>query len=121
MREVPKAADAGVPRAVAAVTAYRYRVWKAIGACVAGLGGLDAVVFTAGIGQGSDRVLAVALEASGVLGIRLDDQRNRNARGFDEICWISADDSPVAVLVVPTNEERMMAGEALRAVGRAPG
>ena len=120
MREVLKAADAGVPRAVAAVTAYCYRVRKAIGACVAVLGGLDALVFTAGVGQGSDRIRAMALEGSGILGIRLDGQRNHSARGFDEICRISADDSPVAVLVVPTDEERMMAGEAPRAVGRPP-
>jgi acetate kinase len=119
MREVLKAADAGVPRAVAAVTAYCYRVRKAIGAYVAVLGGLDALVFTAGVGQGSDRVRAMALEGLGILGIRLDDQRNRNARGFDEICRISTDDSPVAVLVVPTDEERMMAREALRALGRS--
>jgi len=120
MREVLKAADAGVPRAVAAVTAYCYRVRKAIGACVAVLGGLDALVFTAGVGQGSDRIRAMALEGSGILGIRLDGQRNHSARGFDEICRISADDPPVAVLVVPTDEERLMAGEALGAVGRPP-
>ena len=120
LREVLKAADAGVPRAVAAVTAYCYRVRKAIGACVAVLGGLDALVFTAGVGQGSDRIRAMVLEGSGILGIRLDGQRNHSARGFDEICRISADDPPVAVLVVPIDEERLMAGEALGAVGRPP-
>jgi len=120
MREVLKAADAGVPRAVAAVTASCYRVRKAIGACVAVLGGLDALVFTAGVGQGSDRIRAMVLEGSGILGIRLDGQRNHSARGFDEICRISADDPPVAVLVVPIDEERLMAGEALGAVGRPP-
>ncbi len=121
MREVLQAADAGVPRAVAAVTAYCYRVRKAIGSYVAALGGPDAVVFTAGVGQGSERVRALALQGLEVMGIRVDDERNRTARGFDAICRISTDDSPVAVLVVPTDEERMMADEALRALGRRPG
>jgi acetate kinase len=53
------------------------------------------------------------------MGIRLDDRRNREARGFDQVCRISTDDSKVAVLVVPTDEERMMAREALRALSRS--
>ena len=53
------------------------------------------------------------------MGIALDAQRNRDARGFDEVCLISADDSKVAVLVVPTDEESMMAREALRAISRS--
>jgi acetate kinase len=53
------------------------------------------------------------------MGIQLEDERNRNARGFDEVCKISTDDSKVIVLVVPTDEERMMAREALRAVSRS--
>ena len=53
------------------------------------------------------------------MGIRLDEERNRTARGFDEICRISTDDSPVAVLIVPTDEERMMARDALRAISRS--
>jgi acetate kinase len=53
------------------------------------------------------------------MGIVLDAQRNRNARGFDEVCRISTDDSRVTVLVVPTDEERMMAREALHALSRS--
>jgi acetate kinase len=53
------------------------------------------------------------------MGIRLDEERNRKARGFDEVCRISTDDSRVTVLVVPTDEERMMAREALRALSRS--
>jgi acetate kinase len=53
------------------------------------------------------------------MGLRLDAQRNRDARGFDEVCRISTEDSPVAVLVVPTDEERMMAREALRTLSRS--
>jgi acetate kinase len=119
MREVMKAADGGEPRALVALKAYCYRVRKYIGAYVASMGGMDAVIFTGGIGQGSAEVRALALQGLDCMGIRLDAQRNRDARGFDEVCRISTDDSPVAVLVVPTDEERMMARESLRALSRS--
>ncbi|HXI73226.1 MAG TPA: acetate/propionate family kinase [Verrucomicrobiae bacterium] len=119
MREVLKAAAEDQPRALLALKAYCYRVRKYLGAYVASMGGLDAVVFTGGIGQGSAEVRALALQGLECMGIRLDMQRNRDARGFDEVCRISADDSPVTVLVVPTDEERMMAREALRTLSRS--
>ena len=119
MREILKAAADDQPRALLALKAYCYRVRKYLGAYVASMGGLDAVVFTGGIGQGSTGVRSLALQGLDCMGIRLDDQRNRDARGFDEVCRISADDSKVAVLIVPTDEERMMAREALRALSRS--
>ena len=119
MREVIAAADQGQHRALIALKAYCYRVRKYIGAYVAAMGGLDAIIFTGGIGQGSAAVRALALQGLDCMGIRLDLQRNREARGFDEVCRISTDDSQVAVLVVPTDEERMMAREALRALSRS--
>jgi acetate kinase len=118
MREILKAADAGEPRALIALQAYCYRVRKYIGAYVAAMGGLDAVVFTGGVGQGSAMVRAMALQGLDCIGIQLDDQRNRDVRGFEEVCRVSTDDSKVTVLVVPTNEELMMAREALRVKGR---
>jgi acetate kinase len=119
MREVLAAADEGNRRALIALKAYCYRVRKGIGAYVAAMGGVDALVFTGGIGQGSDVVRALALQGLECMGIALDPKRNREARGFDEVCRISSDDSRVAVLVVPTDEERMMAREALRAMSRS--
>jgi acetate kinase len=119
MREILKAADGGDARALVALKAYCYRVRKYIGAYVASMGGLDAVLFTGGIGQGSAEVRALALQGLECMGITLDAQRNRDARGFDEVCLISADDSKVTVLVVPTDEERMMAREAVRAISRS--
>jgi acetate kinase len=119
MREVLKAADEGNHRALLALKAYCYRVRKYIGAYVASMGGLDAVIFTGGIGQGSAEVRALALQGLGCMGIAVDGERNRTARGFDEVCRISTDDSKVTVLVVPTDEERMMAREALRALSRS--
>jgi acetate kinase len=119
MREIQKAAGEGNHRALLALKAYCYRVRKYIGAYVASMGGVDAVIFTGGIGQGSAEVRALALQGLECMGLRLDAQRNRDARGFDEVCRISTEDSPVAVLVVPTDEERMMAREALRTLSRS--
>jgi acetate kinase len=119
MREVLKAADEGNPRALVALKAYCYRVRKYIGAYVASLGGVDAVIFTAGIGQGSAEVRALSVQGLECMGVELDARRNREARGFDEVCRVSTDESKVAVLVVPTDEEGMMAREALRALSRS--
>jgi acetate kinase len=118
MREILKAADDGNQRALLALKAYCYRVRKYIGAYVASMGGLDTVIFTGGVGQGSAVVRALAIQGLECMGITLDERRNRDARG-DEISRISNDDSRVAVLVVPTDEERMMAREALRALSRS--
>lgn len=119
MREVLKAADEGNPRALLALKTYCYRVRKYLGSYVAAMGALDAVIFTGGIGQGSAMVRALALQGLSCMGITLDEERNRAARGFDEVCRISPDDAKIAVLVVPTDEERMMAREALRALSRS--
>ena len=119
MREILKAADEDQPRALLALKTYCYRVRKYLGAYIASMGGLDAVVFTGGIGQGSAEVRALALQGLDCMGIILDDQRNRDARTGDDVCRISADGSKVAVLVVPTDEERMMAHEALRTLSRS--
>lgn len=117
MREVEKAADDGDARALTALKAFCYRVRKSIGAYVAAMSGLDVLIFTAGIGQGSAGVRAAALQGLRCMGIGLDEARNRAADGR-EIARISADDSPVTVLVVPTDEERMIARETLHALGR---
>jgi len=119
LREILQGADAGNPRALVTLKTFAYRVRKYLGAYVAAMGGLDVVVFTGGIGQGSAEVRALAVQGLECMGIKLDAQRNRAARGFEEVCRITADDSPVTVLVVPADEERMMAREALRTLSRA--
>ncbi len=119
MREVERAADAGDPRALVALKAFCYRVRKYIGAYLAAMGGLDVLIFTGGIGQGSAGVRSLALQGLECMGIQIDEPRNREARGFDEVCRISTDDSRVIVLVVPTDEERMIARETLRALSRS--
>src|SRR5262249_13763410 len=115
---VEKAADNGDARALTALKAFCYRVRKYIGAYVAAMGGLDVLIFTAGIGQGSAGVRATALQGLSCMGIRLDEQRNREACSGGEIARISTDDSPVTVLAVPTDEERMIARETLRTMSR---
>jgi acetate kinase len=119
MREVEQAADAGDPRALVALKAFGYRVRKYIGAYLAAMGGLDVLVFTGGIGQGSAGVRSLAVQGLECMGIHLDEARNREARGFDEVCRISTDDSRVTVLVVPADEERMIARETLRTLSRS--
>jgi len=119
MREIEQAAGAGNRRALLAMQAFSYRVRKYIGAYVAAMGGLDVLIFTGGIGQGSASVRLLATQGLDCMGIELDVRRNLDARGFDRICPISTDDSPVKILVVPTNEEQMIARETLRAIGRS--
>ncbi|GAA5129220.1 acetate/propionate family kinase [Luteolibacter yonseiensis] len=118
MREVEQEADAGDAEALAALKTFCYRVRKYIGAYIAAMGGLDVLIFTAGIGQGSAGVRATALQGLRCMGILLDEERNRAASGGTEITRISSDTSPVTVLVVPTDEERMIARETLRTLSR---
>jgi acetate kinase len=119
MREIEQAAASGNLRALVALKAFSYRVRKYIGAYLAAMGGLDVLIFTGGIGQGSAGVRSLALQGLRCMGIHLDEKLNREAKGFTEVCCISADDSPVTVLVVPTDEERMIARETLRSLSRS--
>lgn len=119
MREIEQAAETGDTRALVAIKAFSYRIRKYIGAYMAAMGGTDIVIFTGGIGQGSAGVRTLALQGLQCMGIHLDDQRNREADGFSGVSKISADDSPVTVLIVPTDEEKMIARETLRALSRS--
>ncbi len=119
MREVEKAATNSDVRALVALKAFTYRIRKYIGSYIAAMGGLDVLVFTGGIGQGSAGVRSLALQGLQCMGIHIDEQLNREARGFSEICRISTDDSPVTILIVPTDEERMIARESLRSLSRS--
>ncbi|MEW5725666.1 MAG: acetate/propionate family kinase, partial [Thermodesulfobacteriota bacterium] len=118
MRQIEEAAENGNHRALLAIKAFAYRVRKYIGAYVAAMGGLDALAFTGGIGQGSVGVRSLACQGLERMGIVLDEQKNQSARGFEEVCDISAADSKVKVLVVPTDEQRMIARQTVRAVER---
>ena len=116
MREIEKAAQQGHHRALLAYKTFCYQIRKYIGAYVAAMQGLDAVIFTGGIGQGSAGVRSLACQGLAHMGIDLDEKKNTKVNGFKEVSDISVDGSPVRILVVPTDEERMIARETIRAV-----
>jgi acetate kinase len=113
-RELARLRDQGDPDAVLAFDVYAHRVRKYVGAYYAVLGHVDAVVFTAGVGQHSWQLRAAALSGLERLGVRLDEERNRSA-GTDAVD-VAAADSEVAVLIVPTDEEWEIARQSLAVV-----
>ena len=119
MREILKAAGEGNDRALLAVEAFCYKVKKYIGAFWAALGGLDILVFTGGIGENSAEVRARVCQGLAGKGVILEESLNRDPQFKGEAAAvISTEDSPVTVLVVPTDEERMIARETVRAISR---
>ena len=107
MREVQRRAAAGDPAAELALDVYCYRIRKYVGAYLAALGGADAIVFTAGVGENDASVRARSLAGLERLGIVVDPVRNEAGE-----TRISPDGAQVAVLVIPTNEELEMATQA---------
>jgi len=116
MREVESAARDGSHRATLALAIFAYRVRKYIGAYLASLGQLDAVVFTGGIGENSVAIRRMATEGLDALGIELDE--TKNADPGDGNVDISTEDSRVRILVVPTNEELMIARDTVQVVSQ---
>jgi acetate kinase len=107
-RDVVAAALQGNERAALAMQIEAYRLKKYVGAYFAAIGGADAVVLTAGVGERSPRIRQAALEGLEGLGIRLDPRRNALSATRNAETMISADGSPVKVLVIPTDEELVM-------------
>lgn len=107
MKEVIKQAEGGNKRCKLAVEMFSYRVKKYIGTCAAVLDGIDVIVFTAGIGSNSPVIRSMICDGLGYLGVELDHGRNLSAIGSDSD--ISAPGSKVRVLVIQTNEEKMIA------------
>jgi acetate kinase len=113
MRAVLAAIDGGDARAQLAFDIYVHRLRSEIGAMLASLGGLDALVFTAGVGENSPQVRAQAVEAFAFLGVRLDEAKNAQSPPDADI---AAPDSAVRALVVHTEEEWEIARESFRVV-----
>ena len=110
-RDIDAAAEEGNHQAKVALEAYAFRVAKYIGAYAAAMNGVDAIAFTAGVGE-NDKVMRKDICAYlGFLGIEIDDENN-NIRGENRI--ISTDDSKVKVMLLPTNEELAIARDTLR-------
>lgn len=119
LRDVHGAAAAGDERAVRALEIYAYRARKYIGAYLAALGTVDAVTFTAGVGENDAAMRAAILTGLEPLGIALDPHRNRG-RG-DGPRRISTDTSRTTILVVPTDEERAIARDTAAVVASGMG
>jgi len=117
MRDVEKAMAEGNERAAIAHKMFCHRIKKYVGTYAAGMGGLDVLVFTAGIGENDALVREVACAGLEYIGLELDPKRN--AEGPKERI-ISSDKSKVTVMVVPTNEELMIARETLRLIDPNP-
>ena len=115
LRDIQEAADAGNEDCANAVKAYAYGMKKYIGAYIAAMGGIDAIVFGGGIGRNSASVRKLALEGLEFFGIRLDDAKNQTAKGGDDI---SQDNSSVRIFVVDTNEEIVVARKARQLLER---
>ena len=114
LRDVVKAAGEENKRAKLALEAYVYRIVKYIGAYVAAMNGVDAIVFTAGVGENSVPIRENVCKSLGYLGVELDKKKNENVSGDTAI--ISSDDSKVKVIVLPTNEELAIARETVKLV-----
>lgn len=107
MRDIENAASEGNERAQLALKMYDYRIKKYIGAYAAALGGVDAIVFTAGVGENQTGTREKACEGLEFLGIKIDVAKNATIRGEEAI--ISTSESKVKVVVVPTDEEIVIA------------
>jgi len=107
MREVEKAAEEKDERAILALEMYHYRIRKYIGAYAASMGGVDIIVFTGGVGENADSTRAEVCRDFEYLGLEFDKEKNRDVRGKEQL--ISTPESKVKVLIVPTNEELVIA------------
>lgn len=111
MREVWKLIESGDQNARDAMSVYVHRLVKYIGAYTAVMGGVDAITFTAGVGENDARIRSEVCERLAFLGVKLDEERNAVRSGEGRV--VSTDDSAVAVLVYPTNEELAIARQAM--------
>jgi acetate kinase len=119
MRVILQQAAAGDPRCQLAVEMFSYRLRSYIGSYTAALNGLDAVVFTAGIGENAPIVRKMSCEGLGYLGLWIDDELNSRTRAVDAI--ISTAESHAKALVIATDEEKMIALDTREIVERLAG
>ena len=111
MREVEAACEKGEPKAVLAMQMYNYRIKKYIGAYAAAMGGVDIIVFTAGVGENQWSTRQESCEGLEFLGVKIDKELNKGLRGVEKV--ISTPDSKVTVCIIPTDEELMIATDTM--------
>ena len=114
MRDVESAAKSGDKKAEVAQASYFYRIKKYIGAYAAAMGGCDVLVFTAGVGENQTGMREAACEGLEFMGIKIDKAVNATIRGKEAV--ISTPDSKVKVVVIPTDEELMIASDTMALV-----
>jgi len=117
MRDIIEESQKGNRGAQLAFDIYCYRIKKYIGAYAAAMGGLDVLVFTAGIGENSPLVRKKCCENLGFFGVKIDDERNEEEVRIEQ--QISSDDSKVKVFAIPTNEELVIAMDTERIIKEA--
>ena len=115
MRELEAAVAEGNPKAILAEKMYFYRIKKYIGAYAAALGGVDVILFTGGVGENQASCRAGVCKGLEFMGVKLDAEKNK-VRGEEAI--ISAADSKVKVVVIPTDEELLIASDTMDIVGK---
>lgn len=109
LRDVERMIGEGNEEAKLALDILGYQVKKYVGSYAAAMNGVDAVVFTAGIGENNPTIRQLAMEGMEFFGIKIDPEKNKNARSLAEPIDISADDSKVRIYVIFTNEELVIA------------
>ncbi len=117
MREIEAADENGDKMAHLALAMYNYRIKKYIGAYAAAMNGVDVIVWTAGVGENQEGVRWDSCEGLDYLGVKMDKERN-HVRGKEQI--LSADDSKVKVVLIPTDEEIVIARDTLALVTGKP-
>ena len=114
-RDVTAAAEAGNERAALAIEMQRYQILKFVGSYIAAMNGVDAIVFTGGIGENDPALRKSVCDNLGYLGAQIDDEKNA-LRGKE--IKISTDNSKVNVYVIPTNEELAIARDTLAIISK---
>ena len=112
MRDVRAERDNGNERAALALSIFKYRIKKYIGAYACAMGGVDAIVFTGGIGENVHEVREGSVEGLEFMGIGIDKELNKTV--FGDYADLSSENSKVKVLVIPTDEELVIARDAKR-------
>ncbi len=114
MRDLHKAAEEGNAQAATAIAMFCYRVKKYVGAYAAAMGGVDLILFTGGIGENDFKVREEVCKGLEFMGVHFDAKRNEGLRGVDAV--LSAPDSKVKVVVVGTDEEKVIAQDTMALV-----
>jgi acetate kinase len=117
MRDIENAITNGNERAKLALEMYEYRIKKYIGSYIAALNGVDVIVFTGGVGENQTGTRQKVCENLSFMGVKIDKELNASSRGKEVL--LSTPDSTVKVVVIPTDEEFMIASDTLEIVNQA--